>query len=226
MRQMLLGISPDASYGFDNFVTGANGDLIKALKDAAANPDALGHCYLWGPQGCGRTHLIQACAEAARQARFAATVLDAATIHERLPDAPDQLLLVDDINRLSEDGQIALFNSFNRARDLGQTLILSGPCPPMSLHLREDLRTRVGQTLVFQVREMDDPARAKALAALAARRGLRLEPDVMNYLLRHGRRDLPSLLAVIDALDRASLEQKRPATLPLLRELMQRGLDI
>ena len=44
--------------------------------------------------------------------------------------------------------------------------------------------------------------------------------------LRHGRRELSSLLAVLDALDTASLERKRPITLPLLREMMQQGLEI
>jgi len=53
-----------------------------------------------------------------------------------------------------------------------------------------------------------------------------MDPGVVHYLLRHGRRDLPSLMAMLDSLDRASLEQKRPPTLPLLRELMQSSLDL
>jgi DnaA family protein len=39
-------------------------------------------------------------------------------------------------------------------------------------------------------------------------------------LLRHARRDLPSLLAMLDALDRYSLETKRAITVPLVRELI------
>jgi DnaA-homolog protein len=31
---------------------------------------------------------------------------------------------------------------------------------------------------------------------------------------------------VLDALDRASLEHKRPITLPLLRDMIQQGLEI
>ena len=50
--------------------------------------------------------------------------------------------------------------------------------------------------------------------------------EVVEYLLRHGRRELSSMLAVLDALDAASLERKRPVTLPLLREMMQQGLAI
>ena len=56
-------------------------------------------------------------------------------------------------------------------------------------------------------------------------RGLRLEPEIVQYLLRHGRRDLTSLLRTLDALDAASLERKRAITLPLLREVLQRDLS-
>ena len=43
----------------------------------------------------------------------------------------------------------------------------------------------------------------------------------MTYAVTHGRRDLPSLMAVLDHLDRATLERQRPATLPLLKEALQ-----
>ncbi len=65
-----------------------------------------------------------------------------------------------------------------------------------------------------------------ALHRHAIEKGMLMDPGVVLYLLRHGRRDLPSLMAMLNGLDRASLEQKRPPTLPLLRELMQTSLDL
>ena len=51
--------------------------------------------------------------------------------------------------------------------------------------------------------------------------------DVIAYLLAHGRRDMPALLSTLAALDRHSLAAKRPITVPLLRDWLQRdiGLD-
>jgi DnaA family protein len=94
------------------------------------------------------------------------------------------------------------------------------------LALREDLRTRIGQCLIFAVRPLDDASRAAILHTLAARRGLRLGGEVTGFLLARGRRDLPGLLAAFRALDAASLEHKRPITLALLRQLMREGLQI
>ena len=75
---------------------------------------------------------------------------------------------------LAPSAQIALFNAFNRARASGQTLLLAGSQPPLGLALREDLRTRIGQCLIYEVRPLDDAARAAILSALAERRGLRV----------------------------------------------------
>ena len=55
----------------------------------------------------------------------------------------------------------------------------------------------------------------------ARSRGFELPPEAARYLLLHGRRDLRWLLSVLDALDRYSLQTRRPITLPLLREVLQ-----
>lgn len=223
MKQLVLDIRPDAPPTLDNFVVGANEELVAAL----ATPDALpAHLYLYGPDGCGRSHLLRAAVHAAQAGSRPAHFIRAEDVDSQLPETPGALVAIDDTHRLGENAQIALFNAFNRARPLGQKLVLAGDRPPLQLMLREDLRTRVGQCLVYEVRPLDDAARAAILATLAERRGLRIADEVIDFLMRHGRRDLPSLLAVLDALDTASLERKRPVTLPLLREMMQAGLDI
>lgn len=236
MKQLVLDIRPDAPPTLGNFVAGANDELVAALTRIAdvprRAPDSAGelpiapHLYLWGPSGSGRSHLLRATVAAATAAGRPAEYVPAPAIDDALPETPGLLLAIDDIDQLSPPAQIALFNAFNRARGNGHALLLAGAAAPRELALREDLRTRVGQCLIYEVRVLDDAARAAILATLAQRRGLRLADDVVEFLLRHGRRDLPSLFAVLDALDAASLERKRPVTLPLLREMMQGGLAI
>ena len=50
---------------------------------------------------------------------------------------------------------------------------------------------------------------------------LKLSDEVVWYLLTHVRRDLHSLTGLLDQIDRASLEQRRAVTLPLVRELIR-----
>lgn len=231
MKQLVLDIRPDAPPTLDNFVAGANAELVETLSliaPATQTPADLPtrHVYLWGPPGSGRSHLLRAAATLAGDSGRPVHLLRAAEVVDGLPETAGALLAIDDVDHLAPTAQIALFNAFNRARGNAQSLLLAGPAAPLGLDLREDLRTRIGQALIFEVQPLDDASRAAILATLAERRGLRLADDVVDFLLRHGRRELSSLLAVLDALDVASLERKRPITLPLLREMMQQGLAI
>ncbi|MCL1860420.1 MAG: DnaA regulatory inactivator Hda [Proteobacteria bacterium] len=231
MKQLFFDLRPDRPPTLDNFVPGGNAELLESLaRLAAARPGRMpvSHIYLWGGSGSGRSHLLRATVARALDEGRPASFLKAPDLANRLPEDENTLLAIDDIDQLSAEAQIALFNAFNRARTNAQSLLLSGPAAPKGLApgLREDLRTRIGQSLVFEVRPLDDATRGAILHSLAARRGLQLSSEVTSFLLTHARRDPPSMAAALDALDAASLEHKRPVTLPLLRELMQQGLRI
>ncbi len=223
-QQMLLDLKPEQPPTLDNFVVGANGELLQRLRDLC-DSHSFEALYLWGAAGSGRSHLLAATASAAA-VRRPVTVVDAATAGSELRLAPGSLLVIDDIEGLNPEAQIALFRAFNAARFTGLALLLAGNEPPLRLGLREDLRTRVGQTLIYEIQALSDEDKAAALRRHAIERGMLMDPGVVHYLLRHGRRDLPSLMAILGSLDRASLEQKRPPTLPLLRELMQTSFDL
>jgi DnaA family protein len=223
-QQMLLDLKPEQAPTLENYVIGANGELLQRLRDLC-DSHSFEALYLWGAAGSGKSHLLAATAAAAALNRPVA-LLKAADAGAELPLTPGSLLVIDDVDALSPEAQIALFRAFNAARFSGLALLLSGAEPPLRLGLREDLRTRVGQTLIYEIQALSDEDKAAALRRHAIERGMLMDPAVVQYLLRHGRRDLPSLMAMLGSLDRASLEQKRPPTLPLLRELMQTSFDL
>ena len=223
-QQMLLDLKPEQAPTLDNFVVGANGELLQRLHDLC-DTHSFEALYVWGARGSGKSHLLAATADAATPRRPVA-LLRAADAGGDLPLTPGSLLVIDDIEALNAEAQVALFRAFNAARFTGLALLLAGQEPPLRLGLREDLRTRVGQTLIYEIQALSDEEKAAALRRHAIERGMLMDPGVVHYLLRHGRRDLPSLMAMLGSLDRASLEQKRPPTLPLLRELMQTSFDL
>jgi len=229
-QQLLLDLKPAQSPTMENFVAGANAELVARLHMLADTRhfDAI---YLWGPPGCGKSHLLAAtaaAAEAQRQVIYmsAEKVLSPSLDGAGVTAGSGSLLVIDDVQHLDADAQSALFRMFNAARFLGLALLLSGDVPPLRLALREDLRTRIGQMLIYEIKALSDEEKAAALEHHATLRGMLMDAGVVQYLLRHGRRDLPSLMGMLNNLDRASLEQHRPPTVPLLRELMQTPLDI
>lgn len=220
MKQLLLEISQDFVPTLDNFVPGRNIEVLQMLRDSAAGNQPERFIYLWGEPGSGKSHLLRAFADAASQRGLKSVYVACGA---ELPDnlASYDAVALDDVGQLDSEGQIALFNLYNRLRDGQGRLLASGPCAPVQLALRPDVVTRLGWGLVYQVHGLSDEEKAQALHAHALGRGFRLGAGVAEYLLRHWRRDLPSLLAALDALDRYSLETKRPITIPLLRDILQ-----
>ena len=74
------------------------------------------------------------------------------------------------------------------------------------------MKSRLAWGLVYQVKTLSDEERAVFLRSEAERRGMRVPEEVIGYLLTHVRRDLLTLSAILDVLDRASLEKQRQIT--------------
>lgn len=202
MRQLLLDFTQAPAPTFANFVPGGNAELLHALQSAASGGCAERVLYVWGESGAGKTHLAKAF-EASTAGRPGHRVIDG-------------------IERFSDAEQVALFNDFNeRAFDL---LLVTASAAPRDVALRRDLATRLATGLTYRVLPLTDEEKRAALAAHARSRGFKLTDDVTSYLLTHARRDMGSLMSALDAIDRYSLENGRPVTLPLLKAAMQPDL--
>jgi DnaA family protein len=222
---LLLDLTLEQIPTLENFIPGDNNLELVARLRGMPEPTSFDAVYLWGPAGSGRSHLLAAVARLAAERR-PCRLFHGSDIGNDLTIAPGGLLVIDDVEDLGDLAQGTLFRTFNAARLAGLALLLSGSQPPVQLGLREDLRTRIGQTLIYEVKALSDDEKSAALQRHALMRGMRVDNGLVKYLLRHGRRDLPSLMAVLEALDQASLEQQRPATVPLLRELLQNPLPL
>ena len=201
MQQLPLAISPAPAPTFDNFIEGANSEALLRVRELAEGKLREAIVYLWGEPGSGRSHLLRAAAARAMPER--------------------QLVVADDVDALDEPAQISLFNAINLAREGRSAVLAAGNAPPGQLTLRDDLRSRLGWGLVYQLKALTDEDKARHLRAEAEHRGLRLSDEVIRYLLNRLPRDLPSLNAAIELLDRYSLSRQRPITLPLVREALK-----
>lgn len=211
MRQLPLDLHQRPAPTLANFVTGDNAEVVALAHRLARGDRQTRFVYLWGPAGAGRSHLLQALAPWGRSVSpgtdMPATVADG------------DLLLVDDCQQLDAARQQALFGLYNQVQaGVAATLVVTGDAPPLAMPLREDLRTRLGWGLVLQMRLLDDHHKAAALEQHAASRGVAFGRDLIPYLLAHHDRDIRSLTALFDALDRYGFERKRQLSLHLLRE--------
>jgi DnaA-homolog protein len=195
MRQLLLDLAQAPAPTFANFVHGGNAELLHALAAAARGESAERVIYVWGESGAGKTHLAKA--------------------FESAVGSRPGIRIIDDVERLGEAEQIELFDAFNE-RTFG-FLLVTAHAAPREVALRRDLATRLATGLTYRIVPLSDVEKRAALAAHARSRGFALSDEVSAYLLTHARRDMGSLMAALDALDRYSLETGRPITVPLIK---------
>jgi DnaA family protein len=212
MQQLLLDIRPPAEPDLARFVAGRNIELMAQLQAMLDGTAAERVVYVWGAPGSGKSYLLAAWANACRARGLDVGVsgLDAA-----------EAVIADQVDNWDEAQQRAGFAAFNQVREAGGLWLASGNTAPATLPLMPELRTRLGWGLVFQLRGLDETEKRAALGRHAETLGFRLEPQIAEYLLSHTARDMQSLLRVLEALDRFSLETRRPITLPLLRQLLK-----
>jgi DnaA-homolog protein len=218
MRQLVLPLAPPPLPTLENFVPGRNTELLSVLSALVAGDRSERIVYLWGGRGCGKTHLLRALFSALEACNVSVAMLSGAGSQPE-PHG-NGAVLADDVEQLDDKGQEQLFSLYNTQRDGDGLLVAAGAVPCSRLSLRDDLATRLGWGLVYEVHPLSDEEKMDAMTEHARSRGFNLGREVMEYLLRRQARDLPGLLGLLDALDRFSLENKRAVTVPLVRELL------
>ena len=222
---LALRFPPDQR--FETFVAAPEGALAQ-LRALARGEQPAGSVYIAGPAATGKSHLLLAvCAEAEAAGRRTA-YLPLAVAAGRLREAMDafehaDLVALDGLEIVAgnRDDEIALFDAHNRARDAGRSLLYAARAMPDSLDLvLPDLRSRLSQSARIGLEPLDDRGRAEVLRLRAQRRGLQLDEAAIDWLLRRVDRDLVSLTALLDRLDRESLAAQRRLTVPFLRSVL------
>ena len=181
--------------------------------------------YLWGESGSGKTHLLRGVQAALREQGCLVGWMDASQLDPAVFDDRWRVIVLDDVHLYTAVQQHAAFNWFVNAmtpHDGQQRWVLAaGLVPPSDLHLREDLRTRLGWGHIYQLQVLSESERRAVLRQQADERGIFLSDEVMDFMLNRFSRDLGSLIQLLDQLDGYALQTQRAITIPLLKSMLE-----
>ena len=221
-QQLTLGIHLRDDATFDNYFAGQNEPVIHNLK-MQNEP----YVFLFGINGTGKSHLLQAACHQAGKDGFPVVYLPLA--EEGLMPAMLEglenmsLIALDDIQNVMGDEawEQALFNLYNRVRETGANMIVSSIEPLASLNIKlADLKSRLFWGPTYKLTALSDKEKQLALQQRAKNRGLDLADDVVAYLLKRSPRDMNSLFVLFEKLDKASMVEKRKLTIPFIKNYL------
>ncbi|HYQ71620.1 MAG TPA: DnaA regulatory inactivator Hda [Gammaproteobacteria bacterium] len=225
--QLPLGLALRDSARFDSFFPGRNREAVASLG-AAARGEGESLVYIVASAGLGKTHLLQAACHAAAECGRTAGYLPLAELRDTVPAVFEDLeqldlLCLDDVDAIAGEPTLerALFNLFNRVRDAGRTLLVTAALRPDEAGFGlPDLASRLGWGVSYVLRSMPEADLMAALVHRARERGLELPAETAQFLLRRFPRDLPTLFALFDTLDSASLVEQRRLTIPFVKAVL------
>lgn len=227
IQQLLLPIRPHDEATFVNFFPGQNQVVINYLRTFTVNNTE--HCvYLWGKNGVGCSHLLQACCHALHEKNISSFYLPLRQIKHLTPAIFENLetvslVCVDDVQVIAGNAELeeALFHLYNRIIGNKKYLLLAANVAPVNLNIQLlDLKSRLQNGMIFQIQELTDPEKLMALQLRATFRGLELSDEVGRFLLTHWPRDFSFLFSALEKLDHASLAEQRRLTIPFVKQVL------
>tara|TARA_Y100000748_G_scaffold44495_1_gene33152 strand:- start:14609 stop:15316 length:708 start_codon:yes stop_codon:yes gene_type:complete len=212
---------------FDSFFQGENKDLLYFLN-TMIKTKSNNSIYIWGPQGTGKTHLLQAACKQANEMDWHVTYIPLEQYRDFSIDILDglgklDLVCIDDLEFIIDniEWQQRVTLLFNEIRDNKNSIIISSKISPNNIKIDlDDLKSRLVWGHVFKIKAADDELKIKILKKEANERSFNLNDDVVEFLIRRSNRDLTSLIEILDEIDRSSLAAKRKITVPFVKELI------
>lgn len=163
---------------------------------------------LYGDAGSGKSHLGHIWAKKSGASTSG------------MPDAKTHMgnALVEDIERISDER--ALLHLINKAKEQGDTLLLTSAMPPKQLPFTlPDLVSRLRALPTAGIAPPDEEALAAVMRKQFADRQMKVQDEVMAYLLPRMERSFAQVSALVESLDAQSLTQRKNLTIPFLKRL-------
>lgn len=218
IRQLALPFDPAPRFEPADFIEApSNAGARTWLARTADWPQR--RLALWGPPGCGKTHLLHGWAlsqgaEILRGPEIAADLVPAPSEHP---------LAIDDAERAPER---ALLHLLNTADEAGQPVLLAAANPPGRWKVAlPDLASRLRATTTAAIAGPEDELLRLLLRRLLVERQLAAPEGVQEYLLRHLPRTPAALRLAAARLDRAAMAARAPITRALAAHALAGLLD-
>ncbi len=219
-EQLPLDLSWQPAYTPEDYLVTPCNRTAHAWVERWPSWDSAG-LALWGPPGCGKSHLLEIWRR--RASAVLITAEDLPKLDQRCRQEPWRAVAFDGIGASAGDPSLAapLLHVFNDIVDRQGNLLIADRRPPAQWSIGlADLRSRLNALPAIAIDAPDDELLAALLVKHGADRRIRIGQGEIAYLLPRIERSFAAVRHLVHAIDHAALAQHRAVTIPLLRRVL------
>jgi chromosomal replication initiation ATPase DnaA len=215
LRQYVLDLSLPAALERGDFLVAPSNEAAVHWLDRWPDWPAPA-LALWGPPGCGKSHLAQIWRSRAKAPRIAPAALAVDAVPALLGAAA--AAVVDDAAQAPEEALLHLHNLLAERR--GHLLIVAREPPARWPIALPDLRSRLVAAPAVAIDRADDELLAKVLRKLFADRRRRVSEETIRWLVMHVERSFDAARRAVAALEEAAVSTRRKIGPALARDVL------
>lgn len=219
-QQQLLDLF-NQQYEFNTFIATDNEISVSNLQNFSNQ-----YTHIYGKSLSGKTHLLKAWVNLAKQKYSHALFLNSKNLANgelnNINLEQFRFIALDNIDYLTDDLQIELFDLFNHIKlnNRNNYLLTSSQVNLNQSNLRVDLKTRILSGLVFALKSLNDDELFNALLIYTKREGIKLNELELKYILTHYTRNLGQLINLICRISNYAVVGKKPITTTLIKQVI------
>lgn len=227
LQQLPLPLRFDQSRSFEHFYSndGFETHSLSAYIDSLH--EAL--IVIKGEKGTGKSHLLNASALYCQQKNIPFQYFEAAMLLdygiEVITDClAGSVLIIDDVHLVAKnkEWECKLYDLYNHAQRFHWVLIVSGLTLKLNNFQLKDWLSRLAVGVQINLAAASGATLKKILQLRSKLLGLKLKPEVIDYMAVHFSRELSVQIDLLKILDEQALKLKRNITIPFIKESLNK----
>ncbi len=218
--QFIFDLAHKVSFAPEDFLVASGNNQAVAWLERWPQWPGSG-LILYGPEGAGKSHLASIWQRRSQAHLLTSTeIMDDQGLMAKIKPATSYL--IENAEQIKgTQGERMLLHFYNWVVEHRGSMVMTARVPvsswPLSL---PDLTSRLKALSQVNIAPPDDEMLGIVLMKLFSDRQLRVNEEVLTYILPRIERTPRAAAQVVDALDRASLQIGRRITVPLAREIL------
>ena len=178
-----------------------------------------------GPKGSGKTHLANVFINATGAKNIGKDYLEKNSAHS-ICDGEKALVVENAENIVGHGLDEQLLHLYNTARERDIRILMTATSAPARWKINlKDLSSRLNTAPIAEINPPDDSLIAALLLKQFTDRQINISQDVINYLISRMDRSFSAVRDVVEKTDSLSLSEKRKITIPLVRRVLEDGVE-